>query len=755
MIYRKIVIISITGKLQRFSQVFLEIFHKFIQNSPFMNQSLKGTAHPQPRESGIHWSTSLLTRMTGVVLSTLMLLMFILSLFIIHQETLRLKNELFSRGEALLLHVQERYLDFHHFEKSIIELVSTSTGAVGKDIKSLLEQNSIRLEQGLIQEEKKAEIAGISLLTEEGRFYSSGGDKNVVSLLKNICRSALTEKATEPSPALEEHDRFYTLTGPVLSNRNASPAVIAVALSRDLHQHRTAMMRKKVFFVITIVGFLLSLPIIYFLRKWVVQPICDVSDASKEISDGNFDRRISVQSRDEIGLLARNFNKMAASLSFRDERLSSSYEQIQALKNYYDSLISNAPVGIMTIDQKGDVAFENPALCKMFYDLKVRPCTKKRRKLREIRVLQNTGMHEVFRKIMSGTVVEEEGFVVITSSGEKKVFYIKGVPLLSEQHFIKGALLTFVDITKRTDLEERLKRTNLMLERTVQERSREILKTNEQLKQTVNELYQTNSELVQTSEALKRSNSKIAEANRMKTEFLASMSHELRTPLNTIIGFSDLILSGIDGTINKKQKEDLLSISRSGRHLLHLITEILDLSKIEAGKVTLKKKVIDIESLFTEVYPMAKNLIGEKPIRFQTYVEQGIHFIYADENKILQVLLNLLSNAVKFTNSGEISLSVTRQTPENESSEGLLKFTVSDTGTGIQGQNLQTIFDEFKQIDHSSRNQEGSGLGLSITRKLVELSGGEIWVESRYKSGSQFHFTVPASSKNVALAGVV
>jgi signal transduction histidine kinase len=351
--------------------------------------------------------------------------------------------------------------------------------------------------------------------------------------------------------------------------------------------------------------------------------------------------------------------------------------------------------------------------------------------------------------------VEEEGFCITNHAGEKKMFSLKGVPLLNEHHFIQGSLFIFVDISQRTELESRLKETNVILEKTVQERTQEILETNEKLTQTINDLYLTNQELVQTSEALKESNQQIAEANQMKTSFLASMSHELRTPLNAIIGFSDLILSGIDGPINEKQQEDLQSISRSGRNLLHLINDILDLSKIEAGKMQFKRKVIDINSLLTDIKPIVNNLIGEKQIEFHALLGEEIRFFYADKNKIHQILLNLISNAVKFTEKGAITLSVERQAPVHEDAEEYLRFTVTDTGIGVRDQDIQTIFDEFKQINQSSRNEDGSGLGLSITKKLVELSGGEIWVDQYYRDGSRFHFTVPTTSQNVPTVGSI
>lgn len=726
---------------------------------------LKNKELAQPPFSGteLHWTTSILTKMTGVVLWTLMLLMFVLALFIIRHQSMDLKNELFSQGERSIHHVFERYNAFLKFEEGMKQFLdndpSSASGTTGpaiykSGILALMEQSRANLEQNILEDETGGEIAAIALLTAQGTFLTARGTSDISAFLHKRCEEAITTGISSSSLAWQEYGRLFTLSRSILTDQGTPAAVIAVAISKDLLDQRINAERKNVFLMITFVVILLSFPIIHFLQKWVVQPIRNVTDASIEISDGLFEKRIPVQSNDEIGLLAVNFNKMAASLNYRDKRLLKSYKQIQNIKDYYNSIISNAPVGIMTVDQDGTVAFGNFALCEMLQDFTV-SSTDGTIKVGDIKALQGTRIHELIQEIISGNIVEEERFIISLPTGEKRTFSMKGVPLLNEPQSIQGSLLIFVDITNRIDLEDRLKETNLVLERAVHERSQEILRTNEKLRQTIEDLHLTNRELYKTSEALKISNDENIKANRMKTEFLASMSHELRTPLNAIIGFSDVILTGIDGPVNEKQREDLESISRSGRHLLHLIKDILDLSRIESGKVCLNRKKIDVHTLVQELHPVAKSMVGEKPIVFRTDIEDKIHFFYSDENKIIQILLNLVSNAVKFTDRGEISLSVSRHIPGDNASEEFIQFTVSDTGIGMREQNVHDIFNEFTQIDLSSRNRDGSGLGLSITRKLVELCGGEIWIDPQYKMGSRFHFTLPASSKNAEIAETV
>jgi len=240
-------------------------------------------------------------------------------------------------------------------------------------------------------------------------------------------------------------------------------------------------------------------------------------------------------------------------------------------------------------------------------------------------------------------------------------------------------------------------------------------------------LYQ---EAVETAERLK-------EVDRLKSQFLANMSHELRTPLNSIIGFSRVILKGIDGPITEQQRQDLEAIFNSGQHLLGLINDILDLSKIEAGKMELSFEPTDLKEIIRGVMSTAIALVKDKPIELQQSVPADLPTIIADSRRIRQVLLNLVSNAAKFTDQGFIRL-------EARVDGDFVTISVSDTGIGIPPDKLPRIFEAFTQVDASpSRKYGGTGLGLTISRSFVELHGGRIWVESELGKGSTFTFTLP------------
>jgi signal transduction histidine kinase/CheY-like chemotaxis protein len=232
------------------------------------------------------------------------------------------------------------------------------------------------------------------------------------------------------------------------------------------------------------------------------------------------------------------------------------------------------------------------------------------------------------------------------------------------------------------------------------------------------------------------------EIDRVKTQFLANMSHELRTPLNSIIGFSRVILKGIDGPITDLQRQDLAAIYNSGQHLLGLINDVLDIAKIEAGKMELAFEEINIADVITSVMSTAHGLVKDKPIKLIQNIGEGLPTVRADTIRVRQVLLNLLSNAAKFTEAGEITVTASVDTDQAGTAEVLVS--VSDTGGGISEEDQAKLFQAFSQVDDSpTRKTGGSGLGLSISRQLVQLHGGRIGVHSLVGQGSTFFFTLP------------
>jgi signal transduction histidine kinase len=228
-------------------------------------------------------------------------------------------------------------------------------------------------------------------------------------------------------------------------------------------------------------------------------------------------------------------------------------------------------------------------------------------------------------------------------------------------------------------------------------------------------------------------------ANKHKSEFLANMSHELRTPLNAIIGFSEVLLERLFGDLNDKQDDYLKDIHSSGRHLLQLINDILDLSKVEAGRMELEVATFDLPTAISNAMTLVRERAQKHEITLGLDADPELGEIVADERKFKQILLNLLSNAVKFTpDGGRIDVSARR---DGDS----VVVAVHDTGIGIAAEDLEAVFEEFRQVGRDYTNkQEGTGLGLALTRKFVELHGGRVWVERALGKGSTFTFTIPA-----------
>jgi two-component system, NtrC family, sensor kinase len=226
-------------------------------------------------------------------------------------------------------------------------------------------------------------------------------------------------------------------------------------------------------------------------------------------------------------------------------------------------------------------------------------------------------------------------------------------------------------------------------------------------------------------------------ASRHKSEFLANMSHELRTPLNAIIGFSEVLTERMFGELNEKQDEYLKDIYASGQHLLSLINDILDLSKIEAGRMELEATDFDLPSAIDNALTLVRERGTRRGITLGRTIDEHVGMVRGDERKVKQVLLNLLSNALKFTpEGGRIDVSAGLH-------DEVAEVSVTDTGVGIAPGDQEAVFEEFRQVGTADKKVEGTGLGLALSRKFIELHGGRIWVKSQVARGSTFTFTLP------------
>ena len=242
------------------------------------------------------------------------------------------------------------------------------------------------------------------------------------------------------------------------------------------------------------------------------------------------------------------------------------------------------------------------------------------------------------------------------------------------------------------------------------------------------------------NDELRRLYRELEATSRHKSEFLANMSHELRTPLNAIIGFSQVLREKMFGEINQKQQEYLDDILSSGNHLLSLINDVLDLSKVEAGQVELEVATFSLREALERGIVMVRERATQNGVQLALESDPNVDLVEGDERRIRQVIFNLLSNAVKFTPAGG------RVDVRYQQLNGELRIFVADTGPGIAPEDHERIFDEFHQTDEGAQQHEGTGLGLALSKRLVELHGGHIWVDSELGKGSTFVFTMPMGS---------
>ncbi len=319
-------------------------------------------------------------------------------------------------------------------------------------------------------------------------------------------------------------------------------------------------------------------------------------------------------------------------------------------------------------------------------------------------------LDEALKRIESDGQVEFE-IEIATKDGREIPFFISAVGLeLDGRKYITGVGL---DITGQRKDRAKLAQANAGLERRVVERTAE----------------------------LKVAKEKAEAADRLKSAFLATMSHELRTPMNSILGFTGIMLQGLAGPVNDEQRKQLEMVRRSGKHLLDLINGVLDISKIEAGQMELRKSPFDLKALVEEAAASVAPAAERKGLALKV-VAPAPRPVFSDQLKVRQILINLLNNAIKFTNKGEVSVKI------HEPSEGKATVSVSDTGMGIMEQDIKKLFTPFRQLDAGiDRKHEGSGLGLAICKSLARLLEGEISVKSEWGKGSAFALTLPLTQE--------
>jgi signal transduction histidine kinase len=492
--------------------------------------------------------------------------------------------------------------------------------------------------------------------------------------------------------------------------------------------------------VLLLVGLGMATLASLLISRRVVRPVGILRQGAARIGAGALDHRIDVQTGDELEALATEFNRMATQLQEsyagleqkveeRTQELSEALEQqtvtSEVLKVISRSTFELQPVLETLIENatklcgadKGFILRRDGELFRLAVSYNVPPELKDFFERNPISPGRGTVVGRValeYQAVHIPDVLADPEYQLKDLEAQTRggLRTILGVPMLSE-----GALIGVI-VIRRTEVQPF---TNKQIE----------------LVSTFADQAVIAIENVRLFQELQARTSELEIASKHKSQFLANMSHELRTPLNGIQGYTELIMDGIYGEVPEKLQEVMARIQQSGTRLLGLINAVLDLSKIEAGRITLALADYSMPGVVHNVFTAVEPLAAEKKLTLNVEVQPDLPVGRGDEQRLTQVLTNLVGNAIKFTEVGKVGVQVT-------STNGTFTVAVSDTGTGIAEADQEKVFEEFQQADSSStRKKGGTGLGLTIAKKIIELHGGRIWVESSLGKGSTFSFTLP------------
>ncbi len=529
--------------------------------------------------------------------------------------------------------------------------------------------------------------------------------------------------------------------------RDAPDLIFRGAIALDFVQPqdfpRTTRMLVRTLILITIfsVGAALAL-MIYRVRR-LTHPIRRLAQAADQIASGQRAVRVELSSNDEISQLAQSFNDMAISLETHEDVLQHKVAETAALYDIGQEILSQvdlepalkliversrqllqADASLLALRQPASDTFvveaHSGALSQTFATSRF-----------EVGVGLGGRVAATGEPVMMGdylTDYPDSPFIRLAQEAGWRAWL--GVPLKTQGTVI-GVLYAMSSVPQNFGSEDQRLLSTLGDQATI---AIENARLYTQVRQHAAEL---ETRVAARTQELQEAHDKLETASRHKSEFLASMSHELRTPMNAIIGFTRLVLRRSKDVLPPRQAENLEKILASANHLLTLINDILDLSKIEAGRMDLHATTFELEPLVEMCLRTVEPMIKGKPVQLAKVLEPPIPPLFTDEDKLKQVLMNLLSNAVKFTEQGTVRVTARR---DHEA----VRIAVQDTGIGIPEEALDRIFEEFRQADNSTTRQYGgTGLGLSITRHLSRMMGGDVTVESQVGAGSTFTLKIP------------
>lgn len=527
---------------------------------------------------------------------------------------------------------------------------------------------------------------------------------------------------------------------------------------QDLHELNAPIRDlMKSFVVLLIVSALVIVLIVFWITKRISTPIVEMDMATRQIKSGDYSVRTVVSSRDELASLANSINEMSVSIESRINTrkavadISETMRGQSSMQEFGPELlkqlmkITRANMSVFYILNDATTEYEhfasigaNPKLLSPFNAQNPEGEIGNAISKKNIYYLQN--------------IPEETIFKFKTSAGDAIPKEIITIPVLVENTVV--ALISLVNIKKfNKECYDILKQSwsaintsysNLMAGERTRIFAEQLAKINQQLEAQTEELQNQTEELQQASEELEEQNleldtqkKQVEEANKLKSEFLSNMSHELRTPLNSIMALSRVLITQAKGKLNDEEINYLEIVERNGKRLLSLINDILDLSKIEAGKTEIMLELISVDLLLKLIRENMQTLSGEKGLTTNLFIPENLPKVETDQSRLHQVFSNIIGNAIKFTEKGSVDITATYDLIN-------VFIEVKDTGIGISKKVLPYIFEEFRQADgSSSRKYEGTGLGLAIANKMIKVIGGDINVKSELGKGSVFTISIP------------